>query len=388
MKAFLRVVLPVLAVILVYQAGVAQAMTYMSASDEGTATVSDQKATTVAQPPAVENAICPENCRDSGCCSCCNCRWLYIDVEAQQMIGYTSYEFGSGPLALEPGLTTPYAPESKLDYSLNSVWTGVRLGVANCNYDVHFEWLTPMVQHIDGGIYDYDWNCATGLPRNNPTRLDSLSHSATRWNDGQQINIEGAYKYSDCLLNMPIQVWPLAGFRWQRFDMTAYGMNQIANSPNGWPGPLGPYAANQGDILTFDQQYYTGYLGFQLRRCIERECRQPINLMFQFDWGATGGYNVDRHLDYYVQSGGAIDRYTMDSTRGDTIHLALSADIPLNCRWNLGLRADYMRIRTTGTHRMLVLDGGGAPLLDVDWTNGVLVKSEQTDFTAYLQYTF
>ena len=374
MKAVLRVVLPLLAVILVYQAGVAQATTYMYASDEVTAAASDQKPATVSQPPCVENAICPENCRASGCCSSCDCRWLYADLEVQRMTGYTSYQFGSAPG--EPNLAAPYGPESKLDFSLDSTWTGLRLGVQRCNWDVHFEWLTAMAQHIDGGMKDYDWNTDFILPRNDPDRLDSLSHSSTRWNDGQQIDIEADYKYSDCFLGMPIEVWPLAGFRWERLDMTAYAGDQLV-SRNGAFGPLGPFAF-QGDALTFNQQYYTGYLGAQLRKCIERECRAPINLVFQFDWGATAGYNIDHHL---LRSG---DRYTMESTGGDTIHLGLCADVPLNCRWSAGLAGDYYRIRTTGTHRLLNVPQS----TDISWDNGVLVKSEQTDITLYLKATW
>ena len=91
-----------------------------------------------------------------------------------------------------------------------------------------------MVQHIDHGMNDYDWNVVD--PRNDPARLDSLSHSSTRWNDGQQINIEADYKYSDCFLGMPIEVWPLAGFRFERLDMTAYAGDQLV-SRNGALAP-------------------------------------------------------------------------------------------------------------------------------------------------------
>jgi hypothetical protein len=221
-----------------------------------------------------------------------------------------------------------------------------------------------MVQHVDGGIYDYDWAA--------PARLESLSHSATRWNDGQQVNLEADYKYSDCIWGMPIEFWPLAGFRFQRFDMTAYGGEQL------FGGRLGPFT-NQGDALTINQQYYTGYLGFQLRRCIERECRPPVNLVFQFDWGATGAYMVDHH----ILRTDPPNFYNTISTGGDTIHLALSGDVPLNCHLALGLRADYQRIRSTGT--ITQISNGAAFFQSSDC---VLVKSEQTDITAYLLYTF
>jgi hypothetical protein len=324
-----------------------------------------------AKTPAAKEAApatdgnCNQGCGGCACeCYCEPCRYWYIEPEIQQMFGYTSFQFGgSSPL------TGPYTPISKLDYSLDSTWTGLRVGVQRCNWDIHFEWLTPMVRSIDRGMKDYDWNIDD--PRNDPTRLDSLSHSKTRWNDGQKLELEADYKYSDCILGMPVEVWPLAGFRFQRFGITAYGAEQLIP-------PDGPFAF-QGDVLTINQQYYMGYIGFQLRRTIERECRAPINLAFQFDWGGTAGYMVDHHLIRTDIPGFS----TVENTGGDTVHVALRGDIPLNCHWNLGLQADYYRIRTTGTITQL---SNGVPFYAGDY--GVLVKSEQTDITAYLLYTF
>ena len=57
-------------------------------------------------------------------------------------------------------------PESKLDWSLNSTWTGVRLGVEEADHAAHFEWLGPMAESIGGGMEDFDWNIND--PRNDP----------------------------------------------------------------------------------------------------------------------------------------------------------------------------------------------------------------------------
>jgi outer membrane protease len=381
MKTFVRQALLLLAVIVVCQTGIALAGDYYWVSSEKTDMASaagDQKAAAPAKSlSSPEESICSDKCGCNNACdgcvcsSCDSCRTWYVVPEIQEKIGYTSFEFGG----YSPDIG-PFTPLSKLDYSLNSTWIGLRVGVERCDWDVHLEWLMPMVQHIDGGMYDYDWNTKYITPQNDPSRLDSLSHAATRWNDGQQINLEADYKYSDCFLGMPIEVWPLAGFRFQRFDMTAYGGYQIVSRNNVWGPPDRPFD-NQGDGLTINQQYYTGYLGFQLRKCIERECRPPVNLAFQFDWGGTGAYMVDHHLQRET------DMYTIMSTGGDSVHLALSGDVPLNCHLALGLRADYQRIRTTGS--MTQIQNG-----EVTYTGnyGVLVKSEQTDITAYLQYTF
>ena len=102
-----------------------------------------------------------------------------------------------------------------------------------------------------------------------------------------------------------------------------------------------------GDVITFNQQYYMGYIGAQFRRSIVRECRRPIDLMFQVDYGGVGGYNVDHHL---LRT--PAPRYTFESTGGDQIHFSLDGNIPVNCHLNAGLKVDYLRIRTTGTHRL------------------------------------
>jgi hypothetical protein len=374
MKTFVRHALLLLAVIAVCQTGIALAGDYYWVSSENTDLASaagDQKAAAPAQAPSVEaSGGCESACNGCVSTACDCCRTWYVDYRIQQMFGYTAYQFGTAP---QLG-GTQYDPISKLEYPLNSTWNGLRVGVQSCQWDVHLEWLMPLTQHINGSMYDWDWS-ATNIPPS------SLSGHTARWNDGQKLEIEADYKYSDCFLGRPIEVWPLAGFRWQRFNMTAYDGIQLLDDGTMPVYPVG--TRYPGDNLTLNQQFYTGYIGFQLRTCVERECRPPIDLMFQFDWGGTGAYNVDHHLSYEARG---IHRYTMESTGGDSVHVALSADVPLNCHLSLGLQADYTRIRTTGTHRW-IMSGNTTPV-DETWSNGVLVKSEQTAITAYLQYAF
>ena len=102
--------------------------------------------------------------------------------------------------------------------------------------------------------------------------------------------------------------------------------------------------------------------------------------MFQVDYGLTSGYNVDHHIFYESQG---IHRYTMDSTTGGALHLALIADAPFNCHTSVGLQLDHTEIRTTGTHHWVET---GAASVDQSWTNGVRADSDQTSLTAYLHY--
>ncbi len=318
MKIFVRHLLLLLAVVLACQAGIVRAESYYNVSgdkSEAAGARGDQKAAAISQPPCIENSICSQKCAcDNGCdCCCCEpCRDWYVDTESSEMFGYTSYQFGR----FSP-LTGPYAPMSKLDYSLDSTWDGLRVGVQRCNWDVHFEWLTPMVQHIDGGMKDYDWNIDT--PKTTPTVSIAYRIPRTRWNDGQKLELEVDYKYSECILGMPIEVWPLAGFRFQRFDITAYErINSIP--PDRTVRFSGRHSYDQPTILhrlyrfSASQNDRAGMpaadqLGISIR--LGRNCR--LHGRSPFDTTDIPGFS------------------TVESTGGDALHLALRGDIPLNC---------------------------------------------------------
>ena len=108
----------------------------------------------------------------------------------------TTYEFGT-PLD-EP---EPFAPLSRLSFSLDSTWHGLQFALAQPKWRVQCEWLTPMQQHIAGVMADYDWNIDE--PADDPSRLDSLTHSFLRWNDGTWSIRAGAFKLADRLCDLP-----------------------------------------------------------------------------------------------------------------------------------------------------------------------------------------
>ena len=66
------------------------------------------------------------------------------------------------------------------------------------------------------------------------------------------------------------------------------------------------------NTISLNQQYYMGYVGGQLRTTLNVMGTCPVVLVFQGDWAATSGYNVDHHISGYEADG--IHRYTMDST--------------------------------------------------------------------------
>jgi len=306
---------------------------------------------------------------------------LTIDWRVLTMFNsHTSYQFGTAPQLGGP----QYAPESKLQFPINSCWTGFRFGLEEADSAAHFEWLTPMARSINGSMEDFDWNTSYVLPRNDPTRLDSLSSSSERWNEGQMLDLEYEFRLLKHPLGLPVDLWPLAGFRWQRFDITGYGGEQIF-SRNLQVWPLGPFPPplDGGDSITFKQEYSIGYLGTQLRGRLETRILPPIAWTLQGDWGYTQANNVDHHLFYeYFDS----HRYTMDDTHGGSLHFGLTAEA-LFCRdrFSIGLQADYTEISTTGSHHWVQYGGTRYLPADETWSNGVSVSSSQTAITAFLR---
>jgi hypothetical protein len=285
-----------------------------------------------------------------------------VDYRVRSMLdSSTSYEFGD-PFAL-------YAPLSKLDFELDSIWHGLQIGVELPNWGMHLEWLTPMQQRIDGQMADYDWNIDD--PRDDPSRLDSHTLSSQRWCDGQMLELGTEFKLTNSFFGWPVEFWPALGFRFQRFDITAYSISCVVPA-------LGPLPEYEGvDAITFNQQYYVGYFGGQFRKTL-LVGRIPIDATFQVDGGPTAGYNVDHHL---LRSG---DHYTIERTRGGMWHVGFIAEAHLTERFSLGFQADHTDIRTTGTHRLL-----NEPLgWDLSWNDGVIADSHQTTLTAFARYRY
>ena len=141
-----------------------------------------------------------------------------IDYRFKSFCGsHTTYQIGTPELP-----PTGWAPLSLLRFPLDSSWNGVQVGVEKPNWGVHCEWLTPISQHIAGHLADYDWN-----PPNPDGSFTDLGLMREHWTDGQTINLDLECKLADHFFGLPIEVWPIAGFRWQRFSLTAYDLDQV-----------------------------------------------------------------------------------------------------------------------------------------------------------------
>jgi hypothetical protein len=283
-----------------------------------------------------------------------------IDYRARTIFNsFTSYEFG-----LPETDPVNWSPLSKLVFPVNSTWHGLQIERQTPNTDLRFEWLTPIGNGIDGHMNDYDWM----IPGADFT---DLGITRERWDDGQMINLNLQYRLLDHLVFLPVEFWLSGGFRWQRFGLTAYDAVQVKED-NVWP-PI-PWSYG-GDVITFNQQYYSEYLGGELRTTLAWIPTLPLELRLSGDYGAAQGYNIDHHL---LREG---DMYVMHSTGGNTWHYAASAELHLKKNFSIGAQYDFLNIDTHGVHRWV-----NAPFdIDESWHNGVHVQSEQTWLTIYFR---
>jgi hypothetical protein len=384
MSRFLGRAMLSLAAALACQAGVAVAQHISPTS----ATDTSRAAGAAGEPKAAAPAVAPylvdgPTCIDAGCSACPACEdclgaaaeatcaaWTFDYRVRSMFCSRTTYEFGTSPQDPPP----QYAPLSRLNWPLDSTWHGLQVGLEKPSFRAHFEWMAPMVQTMYGDMADYDWSG----PDRDPA---SLSVSPQRWNDAQTLELEGAVKLTERFFCLPIELWPVLGFRFQRFSMTAYDGLQVINDGT-MPGlpPVG-YRWTE-DTISFNQQYYMGYVGGQLCTTLKFARFNPITLTFQGDWAATSGYNVDHHISGYEPD---THRYTKESTHGGAMHLALIAEVRISRCFNVGLQADHTEIRTTGTHHWLM---SGAENADETWGNGVSVESDQTSLTVFLRGRF
>jgi hypothetical protein len=267
----------------------------------------------------------------------------------------TSYEVGTHEFP--PG---GWAPLSMLRFPLDSSWHGLQVGVEKPEWGVHVEWLTPISREIHGDLADYDWN-----PPNPDGSFTDLGFMHETWTDGQMVTLDVERKLTERFFGLPVELWPIVGFRWQRFDLTAYDLNQV-KFDNQWTSIRVP-----GDIITFNQQYYIAYVGGQLRKTFYMAETRPIHLKFQGDWGYTWAYNIDHHL--------LGDFYGLQADQGSSWHIAFTAEVPLSECVSCGVQVDYLNIRSTGADREVGRVTPGPR------TNGVTSYSDQTSLTAFVR---
>ena len=272
---------------------------------------------------------------------------------------HTSYEFGMP----EPA---DWAPLSRLEFPMNTWWAGGEVRRSFSRFSVGAEVLTAIPMDSDGSFKDTDW---TNSEQTNV--MTDYGESQCRMEPSYMVRGDVDLKIADWIgLPTWIDLRPVVGVRWQRLEFMAH------NAVQSYPPPS--YHL-EGDVIRFEQIYWQYFIGIKTDYDLGRHIKVPrLKLLGQLDWAYVVGDNSDHHL---LREG---NRWTYEKTRGDAWHASLGLKAGLTKNINAGLEFEYLRIRSTGTHRW-VNDVYG---IDKSWDNGVKVWSDQMSLMINLEYLF
>lgn len=277
---------------------------------------------------------------------------------------HTSYEFGN-PFP-------PYQePLSRLEFPLNSWWAGASLRREFPRFSVGVEVFRNLSRESEGDFTDSDWD-----DDERPNLKTIYSESSCRMEPSYMVRGDVDLKISDGIgLPRWLDLRPTAGLRWQRFSLVTHDGVQHHLAPNDKIRSR----SLPGDGITFEQTYWQFFAGFKAAFDLGQPLRLPrLKLLTQVDWAYVNATNEDYHL---LRTG---KRLTNDNTTGDAWHALVSLQVGLTQNLHANVGAEYLRIATTGSHRLV-----NEPLgIDISWQNGVKVWSEQINTTISLEYWF
>ncbi len=286
-------------------------------------------------------------------------KYLSLGIKAKRLDNsHTSYEFGNP----DP----PYqAPLSRLEFPLDSWWVGGELRASFPRFSAGIEVLQSAQGDAGGRMYDSDWD-DNGV-------LDTYSASRNRMETSYMANADADMEVADWLL-LPdwLSLRPVVGLRYQHFRMVAHNGIQY-DLPGGTPTLL------PGNAIRFKQTYWQYFMGVRAAADVGKYIGiSDLKLATQVDWAYVEGSNEDKHL---LRAG---NRFTFDDTYGHAWHASIGLKKGLWKNLFLGMDFDYLRIETTGSHRLL-----NRPLgTDISFGNGVKVWSEQKSVSMTLEYRF
>ncbi len=288
-----------------------------------------------------------------------------LDLVAKRYSGsHTSFEFGNP----EPPMQ---APLSRLEFPMNAWFGGVGVSGRFNRFSVSGEILRNLSHSSSGVFKDSDWTGEV-VPA---SVMDIYSEASTRIEPSYMARVDMDMRIGDWV-GLPewLDLRPVIGVRWQDLNFVAHdGVQTYPAEPN-IAGDAFP-----GDAIRFTQKYRQYFLGARMFYDLGRHVELPgLKLTGQLDWAYVSGNNADHHL----QRPGK--RMTYENTRGGAWHAVVGLTTPLSKDLNLGLSFEYLRIKTSGTHRLTY------DLFDCDesWDNGVNVWSEQKNVSISLQYVF
>ncbi|MRR15605.1 MAG: omptin family outer membrane protease [Deltaproteobacteria bacterium] len=276
---------------------------------------------------------------------------------------HTSYEFGN-PFP-------PYqTPLSRLEFPLNSWWAGASLRREFSRFSVGVEVFRNLSGEAEGKMMDSDWD-----DEERPVLKTIYSDSSCRMEQSYIVSGDVDLKIADWLgLPKWLDLRPAAGLTWQRFSLVTHDGVQYNLTPEGITTTPLP-----GDGIAFRQTYWQFFVGFKTLFDLGKPLRLAgLKIETQLDWAYVAGDNEDHHL---LRAG---NRLTQENTTGEAWHALVNLKIGLTSNLNATLCAEYRRIATTGSHRLVNETFG----VDFKFYHGVKVWSEQTSITMGLEYTF
>jgi hypothetical protein len=246
---------------------------------------------------------------------------------------HTSYEFGN-PFP-------PYqVPLSRLEFPLNTWWAGGEFRRSFSRISAGVEVLRNVSRESDGSFKDSDWDDEA-----RPGVKTIYSESQCRMEPSYMVRGDVDLKVADWL---GLPVWfdlrPVAGVRWQRFELVSHDGVQT----NPAPGDNNPPTPLPGDTIRFEQTYWHYFLGIRTAYDLGRHIHASrLKLLCQLDWAYVDGDNRDHHL---LREG---SRMTYEKIRCHAWHASLGLKAGLTKNINAGVEAEYLLIRTRGSHRLV-----------------------------------
>jgi len=273
----------------------------------------------------------------------------------------TSYEFGN-PIA--PG----QSPLSRLQFPMDSVWTGFEARKNAGGLSVGAEFLTSVGSQRSGTTQDSDWADAAPHP------LEYYSETRTSLRPSFQLAADADANVAD-VFGLPegLELRPTLGMRWQRLSFKLMDGTQYHFPVGGGPTQSTAFG---GYSLAFVQDWWLPFAGLKAAYTWRRApLVHQLKIHTQFDGGPAFGRNEDRHR---LRG----DRNTTEHTTGWAWRASAGMDLGLTEHLDLGFEAEHTRIETTGTHEWK--QGNNS----LEWSHGVRAWSEQSALTVKLGYHF
>ena len=272
---------------------------------------------------------------------------------------HTSYEFGLNA----PPWTKPL---SRLEFPINTWWLNFDARRTCPRWSIGGRAGFSINRNSNNWMIDSDWQTIGNQ--------DSLTNYSRGYDD-----IRGAFlcrgdvdvNISDWLRLPPsLELRPLFAFQFQRFSIMSH--DDIA-----WDYTKGTASDLTGNTLSFRQDWWLYMIGLRGSYKLNLSKYMTVKIKGEADWGPALGYNEDHH----ILRG---DRWTYENTLGNALYFLAGLDMTVSKTITMGVGIDYLRIRTSGTHRWW----DPANNLYESCTDDVKVWSDQLGLTARISYAF